>query len=168
LALTEADPQSGVYMATLPALLAGVYRFRLLAQGKSLRARPFSREHLLTGAIWKGGDQPPPNSATEPGAAHDRLCRLLGCLFGEKVLTPTFEKNLAERGVDLRTLRECLKTWCQQRARPGALTSTQVRPLAAAEAVSSLSPADAVGSALPASTVDLIRQLTRELDRVQR
>ncbi len=92
LGLAEADPGSGIYTAPLPAPLAGVYRFRLLAHGKSLRARPFDREHLLTGAVWRGGDQPPPNSSTDPGADHEQLCRLLSCLFGERVITPAFEK----------------------------------------------------------------------------
>ena len=80
LTMTEADPASGIYTATLAAPLSGVYRFRVLAHGKSLRARPFDREHLLTGAVWRGGDQPPPNSTTNPGTQDDDVCRLLQCL----------------------------------------------------------------------------------------
>ncbi len=79
LAMAEADPGSGIYTAALPAPLPGVYRFRLLAHGKSLRARPFDREHLLTGAVWHGGDHPPPNSTTDPETGDDPLCRLLSC-----------------------------------------------------------------------------------------
>lgn len=85
-------------------------RVRRRPNGKSLRGRPFEREHLLTGAVWKGGDQHPPNSKDDPSTDHERLCRLLRCLFGDKVLTPHVEKYLAEHdGVDLRAFRECLK-----------------------------------------------------------
>ena len=166
LTMTEADPDSGIYTASLPAPLPGVYRFRILAHGKSLRARPFDREHLLTGAVWRGGDQPPPTSTTDPGTNHEQICRLLSCLFGERVLTPEFEKYLAGHGVNLKALRECLKRWCAQRPRPGVLTPG-VRPPTAVANPAVVSPDDTTITSLPASTVALIQQLARELNQAQ-
>jgi murein tripeptide amidase MpaA len=57
--MTDGD---GQFAAEFTASLPGVYRMRLLAVGKTLRGRPFTREHLLTAATWRGGDQPPPKS----------------------------------------------------------------------------------------------------------
>ncbi|MBA3702548.1 MAG: replication initiator protein A, partial [Rubrobacteraceae bacterium] len=74
LAMPEVEP--GVFEATAPALLAGIYRFRIVAEGQTLRGRPFSREQTLTGAVWKGGDTPPPTSKDDPNARDDRFCRL--------------------------------------------------------------------------------------------
>ncbi|HLN64568.1 MAG TPA: vWA domain-containing protein, partial [Symbiobacteriaceae bacterium] len=56
LVLLEADPGSGIYTASTTALLSGVYPFRVRVNGSTMRGRAFTREHLLTGAVWKGGD----------------------------------------------------------------------------------------------------------------
>ncbi|HEX2475382.1 MAG TPA: vWA domain-containing protein, partial [Lacipirellulaceae bacterium] len=66
LALTETEPDSGIYTASTAAPLSGVYPFRVLANGKTLRGRNFTREHLLTGAVWKGGDNPLPTGKDNP------------------------------------------------------------------------------------------------------
>ena len=81
LALQEADPGSGIYTADTPAPLPGVYHFRVRAHGTSLRGRVFTREHLLTGAVWRGGDAPPPTAHDDPQVTHDHWCRLLRCLL---------------------------------------------------------------------------------------
>jgi hypothetical protein len=52
LAMSEAEP--GVFEITTPALLAGIYRFNIIAEGRTLRGRPFSGEQTLTGAVWRG------------------------------------------------------------------------------------------------------------------
>jgi hypothetical protein len=79
-ALGEEGANAGIYSGSTPALLAGVYAVRVLAQGKTLRGRAFTREQLLTGAVWKGGDAPPPTSKDDPGEAKEDLCRLLRCV----------------------------------------------------------------------------------------
>jgi murein tripeptide amidase MpaA len=61
--LLETDP--GVYETAFAALHSGVYRLRVLAKGVSLRGRPFTREHLLTAATWRGGDEPPPKTPSK-------------------------------------------------------------------------------------------------------
>jgi hypothetical protein len=100
LALSEADAGSGVHTASTTALLSGVYHFRVLAQGTTMRGRAFTREHLLSGAVWKGGDAPPPTSKDDPQEDKDRLCRLLNCLLSEKVLSSEFERRLRQWGLD--------------------------------------------------------------------
>ena len=68
------------HMST-PAAVEGVYPFRVRAHGSTLQARPFTREHLLSGAVWKRGDLPPPCSKADPNLEHEHVCRLLTCLL---------------------------------------------------------------------------------------
>jgi hypothetical protein len=113
LALTETEPGSGIYTASTTAPLSGVYPFRVLADGTTLRGRNFTREHLLTGAVWKGGDNPPPTTQDDPREEKERLCRLLSCLLSERVIKPEFEKRLKELGLDLDLIRACIKASCR-------------------------------------------------------
>ena len=48
--------------------LQGTYDMRVRARGRTLRNREFTREAVRTGAIWIGGDRPPPSSAAMVGA----------------------------------------------------------------------------------------------------
>jgi hypothetical protein len=108
LAMAEVEP--GVFEATTPALLAGVYRFRIVGEGRTLRGRPFTREQTLTAAVWKGGDNPPPSSKDDPNARDDRFCRLIECLLRQKGIQEALRK--AEISVD--ELRRCLKEYCRK------------------------------------------------------
>ena len=120
--------EPGIYSVDIPAALPGVYRMRVLANGFTLRARPFTREHLLTGATWRNGNEPPPH--TDP-PKDDDPCHLLGCLFNERVITPELERRLMEWGVDLGALRKCLERCCtsQQQVRESISTGpTQAGP----------------------------------------
>lgn len=58
LSLTEVEP--GVFETSIVAMMAGVYRFRALAAGVTMRGLSFTREQTLTGAVFPGGDQPSP------------------------------------------------------------------------------------------------------------
>lgn len=60
LSLTEVEP--GTFETSLIASLAGVYRFRALASGATMRGLLFTREQTLTGAVFPGGDTPPPTT----------------------------------------------------------------------------------------------------------
>jgi hypothetical protein len=94
-------------VATLP----GVYRIYARAQGATLRSKPFTREQLLTGAVWNGGDQPPPTGGTDPHTRDEQLCRLLECLFDSKAL----DKLLARNDVDPKAVRDCVARFCAER-----------------------------------------------------
>jgi len=108
LAMAEVEP--GVFEAMIPALLPGVYGFRIVAEGRTLRGRPFTREQTLTGAVWRGGDNPPPSSKDDPNARDDRFCRLISCLLGQRSIQEALRK--AEISVD--ELRQCLENYCRK------------------------------------------------------
>ena len=104
LVLAEVEP--GIFEASTPAALPGVYRARFLAKGITLRGTPFTREYSATAAVWEGGDRPyaPPRSHDT-----DRWCQLLACLLGEKAISSKLNERLKKEGFDLDAMRQCLK-----------------------------------------------------------
>jgi murein tripeptide amidase MpaA len=74
LAMPEIEP--GVFEATTPAALNGIYPVRFRATGKTLRGYPFTREQLRTGMTWRGGDDPPPHGDPPP-PNETWCCRIL-------------------------------------------------------------------------------------------
>ncbi len=142
LTLAETDP--GSYEATFTATQPGVYPIRLLANGKSMRGRTFTREHLLSAAVWQGGDNPPPNSHNpdpeDPQHVDpkDVWCRLIACFFDSNVLTDEAIKRLREAGVDIEALRKCLIRLCRK-SRPTTSVSSNPRP-AVASVATTLTP----------------------------
>lgn len=108
LAMPEVEP--GVFQTTTHAGMAGVYRFRVLAEGRTLRGRPFTREQTLTGAVWKGGDNPPPSSRDDPNGRDDRFCHLITCVLQQKGI----QEALGKAGVSLEELRRCLEEYCRK------------------------------------------------------
>lgn len=111
--LHEEAAGTGIYVNDMVAMLAGVYPFRVLARATTLRGREVTREHLLTGAVWQGGDQPPPTGKDEPDDCKERLCELLACLLSRNVIRPDLEKRLEELGLEVDGIRRCLKKWCR-------------------------------------------------------
>lgn len=111
-----AEVEDGVFEASVTATIEGVYRFRLLAHGATLRGMPFTREHLLTGAVLHRGDQPTP---TGDPAEDSELCELINCLLDNGAL----DAFLKEHHIDPDELRRCLKHVCGSR---GRLTEEQM------------------------------------------
>lgn len=105
--LSEVD--DGVFEATQPTSVEGVYRYRLIANGVTLRGLPFTRERLLSGAVVVGGDQPPRTSDPTSGPGSD-LCELLDCLLDHG----TLDSFLAEHKIDAGEIRRCIQRICQQ------------------------------------------------------
>jgi hypothetical protein len=101
--LSLIETEAGAFETALTATAVGVYRFRFLAEGSTLRGRPFTRESLVTGAITSRdvvttvGD--------EPG---DELCRFLDCLLRKEVLGAFFKKH----EIDADAVRKCVKVLC--------------------------------------------------------
>jgi hypothetical protein len=112
LALAEVEP--GVFEVSRPAAIAGVYRFRLLAVGITLRGVPFMREQLLSGAVVIGGDNPPPTTGPSAQAQDKQLCELLECLLGPQALG----RLLTEYKIDANAVRACVERWCKERLAP--------------------------------------------------
>jgi len=72
LALAEAEP--GVYRSSMLASMAGTYRFKVIATGVNYKGKPFTREQLLTGAVFAGGDTPVVTGGDPKGSA-DECCK---------------------------------------------------------------------------------------------
>jgi hypothetical protein len=104
------EVQAGVFEAAMSAAASGIYRFRILAGGKTLRARPFTREQTLTGAVWRGGDKDPPTLQGDPTGPDERLCGLLACLLGNRGLIELLRKQ----GIDPDELRRCFAEYCRK------------------------------------------------------
>ena len=103
--LLETEP--GVFEAATRAMVAGLYRIRVVASGYSLRGLPFTREHDLTGAVFQGGDHP-----ITPGdldGEEERLCKLIECLLTERGVAGF----LKERGIDPGTILKCVERYCR-------------------------------------------------------
>jgi hypothetical protein len=101
---TQVGP--GAYEASVPASQAGVYRFRIIAEGSTMRGRPFTREQTLTGAVWPGGDQPRP-SPKNPG---QRFCHFVHCLLKDKGILELLKK----KGIDPAHIARCLDDLCRR------------------------------------------------------
>jgi hypothetical protein len=123
-ALVETVP--GVFEHALATSLAGTYEVRFMAQGRTLRNRPFTREAVRTGAVWIGGDRPAPSSNGGGGGggarSDDLLCKLLHCLLSEKVVSPELRKRLATAGFNVDALLQCTSKACRQQRGGGTAT----------------------------------------------
>ncbi len=106
---------TGVYEIDLIANLSGVYTAHAKATGKTARDRNFTREHIFTAAVWKGGDAPFPTTPDNPDKSTECLCKLIQCLLSDKVLTGEFRKRLEKKGINLDAVRKCFETWCRCR-----------------------------------------------------
>jgi hypothetical protein len=103
----------------MSAKYAGIYRFLVIAEGVTYKGVPFSREQLLTGAVFHEIKDPPPRdqtgqTGTGGGGGKDDLCRLLACLLGGKVFSKDYEDKLKKQGISLEAIRECVKAFCQK------------------------------------------------------
>jgi len=108
--LSLAEIESGVFEASLPATLPGVYPIRFRAQGTTLRGYPFTREQLRTAAVWRGGNGTPPSSSTQPSEPGLDWCRLVACLLGQKSIVEVLRRH----GIDVDDLRRCWKEQCAE------------------------------------------------------
>jgi len=112
--------ETGVYEASITANLSGVYTAHARARGKTARGRNFTREHIFTGAVWKGGNDPFPTTPASPDKSAECLCKLLRCLLSDKVLSDDLRKRLHKQGIHLDAIRSCVEKWCRCRLqRPG-------------------------------------------------
>jgi hypothetical protein len=96
---------AGVFESTITATLSGLYRFRIVAAGTSMRGMPFTREQLLTGAVFDGGDNPD----TPPTSDDNQLCRLINCLLKDDGI----QRYLKEHHIDGGSLIETLDSCCR-------------------------------------------------------
>jgi hypothetical protein len=112
--IAMAEVQPGVFEASVPAPIPGIYTFRILAEGRTFRGLPFTREQTLTGAVWRGGDDKPPSVIDQPQKDEDRLCRLIACLLNNKGVL----ELLKRQGIDADEIKRCFSAYCRKPA-PG-------------------------------------------------
>ncbi|MEO8223001.1 MAG: VWA domain-containing protein, partial [Specibacter sp.] len=107
LPLNEVGP--GLFECTLPATMPGLYRFTITAAGVTFRGAPFTREQLLTAAVFRKIDPP-----TDPGkGSTGDLCTLISCFLDENVTKPEFRKRLKEWGIDTDSFQKCIDRHCR-------------------------------------------------------
>ena len=111
----------GVFEADVPAMLSGVYTFRIIASGRTLRGRDFSREHTLTGVVWRGGNDPAPAPVPENEERDERLCRLFKCLLRDEALG----KFLIKQDIEVEVLRKCIDKFCGKQSSVRAQISSE-------------------------------------------
>lgn len=81
--LPLAETHPGVFETSLAADQAGIYRFRVLAEGGTYRGAPFTREEILTAATVNELRQPPGQDGGSPvggdvGGVFEKCCRRMG------------------------------------------------------------------------------------------
>lgn len=108
--LAMPEIHAGVFETSTLAPLAGVYRFRIVAEGRSLRGLRFTREQTRTGVVWRGGDNPPPTMADDPNVRDDRLCRFIRCLLQQR----SVQDSLRKFGVSPDEFGRCLEVLCRK------------------------------------------------------
>ena len=109
LPLHETAP--GVFEVAIKASHAGIYRFRLLARGGTYQGIPFTREQILTAAVFHEIKYPPVPGG---GADKNEWCRLFECLLNEKNLSREFAERLKNEGINLNGIFECIKIFCKK------------------------------------------------------
>ncbi|MCU1260904.1 MAG: common central of tyrosinase protein, partial [Bryobacterales bacterium] len=107
--LSEGAP--GRFQVSTTAVLAGVYRVRVVASGVTMRGVSFTREQLLSATAILGGDNPLPTSGPSTKAHDEDLCKLLHCLLGPN----SFGRLLAQHEIDPKAVLSCIETWCKAR-----------------------------------------------------
>jgi hypothetical protein len=101
----------GIYTSSFITSKAGVYKFRIRAEGYTQKGLAFTREKTLTAGVYYGG-----HGQSPPDRPDKFLCELLHCLFGEhKVLDDKAIERLREMGVDVKQLIDCMKKTCTEK-----------------------------------------------------
>jgi len=95
---------AGRYSSSFIAADAGIYTATIRARGVTLEGQKFHREQRFTAVTFAGGNQ-----NAQP--ADDRACQLLHCLEGS--IGPKLQKELEERGFDLKRFEKCLEEKCR-------------------------------------------------------
>lgn len=155
--LQEMEP--GVFEASMVANMQGVYQFRLLAAGASMRGTAFTREQLLTGSIVLGGDNPPPTSGPGTKGQDKQLCELLSCLLRPEALG----EFLKEHHINPDAIRACVELWC--RGKMGSPSAEELREREGTSVISIREPA--MTQSLPSNVLTLIADVLRKTQMSQ-
>ncbi len=110
LTLDEIEP--GIFEIKSVSSFSGIYKFHIYCSGRTLRGNQFTREQLVTGSVWKGGDNPEPRSNDGLidwlNERDERICNLLKCLIKNKAIIDFLERNK----INADMLEKCLSYFC--------------------------------------------------------
>lgn len=113
--LRETTP--GQFEAEVVGTEYGLYRYRIIAAGKTLRGNRFTREQTLTGSIYvvrPPVDPEPPKDEDGEKACPKRIAVLLKIISKNKRLATMLASDLKNHRIKLEELVECLKVAARQ------------------------------------------------------
>jgi hypothetical protein len=102
ISLIEEEP--GIFTMSLIATMAGIYRFKILAEGGTYREVSFTREQILDGMVFNTGNQP----TTETPSDFQDFCSVLKCLADDKGI----QRYLKENNIDPKIIIRCVEEKC--------------------------------------------------------
>jgi subtilisin family serine protease len=100
------EVHQGIYETDVTTNQSGVYQFRVMADGFTHRNTRYTREQVLTGTTWKGGDLPLPESSNDPNNVEQTLCKVISCF--DKNMSNELHDRLQKKGLNLKGLIKCL------------------------------------------------------------
>jgi len=101
---------AATHSASFNTSLPGVYFCHLRVEGFTSKGMPFTREKILSAGVYYGDYNPLPQSKPD-----EVICQLIQCLLSEKALSRPILKRLAELGIDVKELKECLSQMCHDK-----------------------------------------------------
>jgi hypothetical protein len=156
LVLAEVEP--GSFETSTVAAIQGVYRFRLLASGVTLRGLPFAREQNLTGSVVLGGDNPLIVSGPSGRGRDRQMCELFECLLRPEALGRFF----AEHNINPDAVRGCIERWCKERL--GSPSEEEIREREGTAAPPS-APGSPPATAFTTEQIALLTEMIRHLQQ---
>lgn len=103
MSLIEEEP--GIFKVSLIAAIAGIYRFKILAEGGTYRGIPFTREQILDGMVFNSDNRP----TTDIPSGFQDFCSLLKCLADDKGI----QRYLKENNIDPKIIIRCIEEKCR-------------------------------------------------------
>ena len=164
------ETAAGQFEAEVAGSEYGIYRYRVLAGGKTLRGSRFTREQTLTGSIYilrPPVDPDPPLEDGDDRPCAKRIAALLEILASNRRLATLLERSLERYGIKLAELVACLEEAAKQSATGGG-----VRPLRPVQLGPIVRPATGLNRPLPSLTpsarsiaiADALRSIADTLD----
>lgn len=98
---------TGVYDATAVATISGVYSTRVTASGTTSKGFSFTREAVLTTAVFTGANDPLPGSTGCGGEGS--LCCILESLLNNQNVVTYMKKHDLDASSILKSVKECCK-----------------------------------------------------------
>ncbi|VVP60030.1 hypothetical protein PS850_06157 [Pseudomonas fluorescens] len=103
------ETAAGQFEAEVAGNEYGVYRYRVVAGGKTLRGSRFTREQMLTGSIYVVRPPVDPKPPDDDRPCAKRIAALLEILARNRRLAALLERDLEPYGIKLAELVVCLE-----------------------------------------------------------